>query len=340
MLEKPDLPDNKIITCLQHHYGLTVAGITFLPLGADTNTAVYRAVTGDGTAYFVKLRRGRFDPLSVTLPKWLNEQGIQPIIAPLATNTGQLWANLDNFTLILYPFVAGQDGYERPITEQHWQVFGRALRGIHAAALPSTLLTQLRHETYPSHWSRVLQEFLEHLGREVYTDAIAADLAAFLPTKRAELEALITRTTWLAQTLQSQNSELVVCHSDLHAGNFLITDDKTLYIVDWDAPILAPKERDLMYVGGGQMKNWYTPQQEEALFYPAYGPTQVNHKALAYYRYARIIEDIALFCQEIRHPETGDADRAQSLAYLKANFRPNGVLDIAYRMDQVDYSPH
>lgn len=339
MLEKPDLPDDKIITCLQHHYELIVVGIIFLPLGADTNTAVYRAIVADGTAYFVKLRRGRFDPLSVTLPKWLNDQGIQPIIAPLTTTTGQLWANLGDFTLILYPFVVGQDGYERPMTEQHWQLFGRALRGIHAAALPSTLLTQLRREIYSLHWCNVLKGYLEHLGDTVYDDPIARELVASLQPKRAELETLITRTTWLAQTVQAQSPAFVVCHSDLHAGNFLITDDATLYIVDWDGPILAPKERDLMYVGGGQMKNWYTPQQEESLFYLAYGSTQINHHALAYYRYARIIEDIALFCQEILRPDTGEADRAQSLTYLKANFRPNGVLDIAYRTDQANATP-
>ena len=49
MLEKPDLPDEKIIACLQAEYGLRVATIAFLPLGADLNTAVYRVVADDGT---------------------------------------------------------------------------------------------------------------------------------------------------------------------------------------------------------------------------------------------------------------------------------------------------
>lgn len=40
MLTKPDLKDEKIIACLQEHYGLDVAEISFLPLGADFNTAV------------------------------------------------------------------------------------------------------------------------------------------------------------------------------------------------------------------------------------------------------------------------------------------------------------
>ena len=43
----------------------------------------------------------------------------------------------------------------------------------------------------------------------------------------------------------------VLCHSDIHGGNILIADTGELYVVDWDDPILAPKERDLMFIGGG-----------------------------------------------------------------------------------------
>ena len=112
MLEKPDLLDDKIIACLQADYGLRVATIAFLPLGADLNTAVYRVTGDDGTSYFLKLRSGLFDETSVALPKFLSDQGIAQVIAPLATSTGQLWANLDAFKVILYPFIEGRNGYD------------------------------------------------------------------------------------------------------------------------------------------------------------------------------------------------------------------------------------
>jgi hypothetical protein len=58
MLEKPNIADELIISCLQEEYDLRVAELTFLPLGADLGTAVYRVVADDGTAYFLKLRKG------------------------------------------------------------------------------------------------------------------------------------------------------------------------------------------------------------------------------------------------------------------------------------------
>ena len=40
MLEKPDIRDELIISHLQEEYGLHVAQLEFLPLGADLGTAV------------------------------------------------------------------------------------------------------------------------------------------------------------------------------------------------------------------------------------------------------------------------------------------------------------
>jgi spectinomycin phosphotransferase len=54
-------------------------------------------VADDETPYFCKLKRGIFDETSVALPNFLSEQGIGQIIPPLATKTGQLRAELDEF---------------------------------------------------------------------------------------------------------------------------------------------------------------------------------------------------------------------------------------------------
>ena len=73
MLEKPDLPDELILTVLNNEYGLAGVTVAFLPIGADFNTAIYAVDGSDGTAYFLKLRSGPFDVISVTLPKFLND---------------------------------------------------------------------------------------------------------------------------------------------------------------------------------------------------------------------------------------------------------------------------
>jgi spectinomycin phosphotransferase len=88
-----------------------------------------------------------------------------------------------------------------------------------------------------------------------------------------------------------------------------------------------------MFVGSGLGGNGHTLQEEEILFYQGYGRTQVNPIAMAYYRYERVIEDIAVFCEQIFLSAEDGADRKQALDYLKANFRPNNTVEIACRSD-------
>jgi len=334
MLEKPDLQDEKIIACLQDEYRLCVSRVAFLPLGADLNTAVYRAVTSDETPFFVKLRRGVFDETAVSLPKFLSDQGILQIIAPLTTKTGQLWANLDAFKIILYPFVEGRDGYEVDLSDRQWIDFGTALKSIHATVIPAALKRRIQPETYPPWGRETVKTFLERIEIDVYADSVAAKLAAFLKAKRVEILDLVGRAERLAEALQARSAEFIVCHSDIHAGNILIDARDNLYIVDWDNPILASKERDLMSIGGGLFAAWRTPQQEERMFYQGYGQTKIDPFAIAYYRYERNIQDIAAYCEQLLLTNKGGEDREQALRYLESSFLPNGTIQIAYKSDE------
>jgi spectinomycin phosphotransferase len=104
--------------------------------------------------------------------------------------------------------------------------------------------------------------------------------------------------------------------------------------VDWDNPLLAPKERDLMFIGSGVDGLWKS-KREEAIFYQAYGETEIDLTTLAYYRYARIIEDLAVICQQLFSTEAGGADRAQAYQYFTSNFEPGNTLDVAKDTDRL-----
>ena len=334
MLEKPDIQDELIAACLHDEYGLPVVEVAFLPLGADEDSAVYRVVAGDEMPYFLKLRSGIFDEVSVALPKFLSDDGIAHIMAPLASKTGQLWTTLGAFTVMLYPYVEGKDGYEIALSAAAWVNFGRALKSIHTAVLPPTLVRRIQREAFSPQARESVKRFMAHPGEYAHGDQAAAQLAAFLETKREKILDLVGRSERLAHALQARPLEFTVCHNDIHAGNLLIDANDKFHIVDWDEVIIAPKERDLMFIGGGQMGPWRSPQEEELLFYQGYGQTEVDATALAYYRYERIVQDIAAFCEQIFLTNEGGEDREQSLQYLKSNFLPNGVLEIAYRSDR------
>jgi spectinomycin phosphotransferase len=332
MLEKPDLKDEKIVACLRDAYGLCTGPLVFLPLGADMNAAVYRAVTDDGTPYFVKLKRGVFEETAVALPKFLRDQGIAQIIAPLQTKTGQLWAEVDAFKLILYPFIVGCDGREKDLSDVQWIEFGAALKKIQTVTLPSALKGRIPSEDYSPRWREIVKSFLDRPGEIVLEDPVAVKTDALLKRRRDEIADLVGRAGRLAAALQARSPEFVLCHSDVHEANVLIDAEGRLYIVDWDNPILAPKERDLMFIGGGICGVWNQPRQE-TLFYRGYGRTEIDPVVMAYYRCNRIVEDIAIYCQQLLLSAEGGEDREQSFQYLASIFLPNGVLEIALKSD-------
>ena len=331
MLEPPDLPEESIIACIQQEYGLDMHHLEFLPLGADVNAAVYRLQAADGKAYFAKLKRGKFAEITVALPRFLRDQGIAQIIAPLWAHSGQLWVGLQDYRLVLYPFVAGRNGFEVVLSPAQWAAFGAALRRVHTVRLPVELETALPHECYSPRFREQVMRFLEETSLGIFDDPVTVKVAALLREKEAIIRDLIQRAEGLAASLHDQLPDYVLCHSDIHAGNLLVGEDGALYLVDWDEPILAPKERDLMFIAGAQGFHGVTAQQEERLFYQGYGATQINQAALAYYRFERIIQDIAAFGEQLLLSTAGGEDREQSFGYLVSNFLPGGTIEAAYR---------
>ena len=327
MLEKPNIPDELIISSLQEEYGLRVAELTFLPLGADEGSAVYRVVTDNGTIYFLKLRKG-FDEITVSVPLFLKSQGINAIIAPFETKSKQGWADFGNYKLILYPYIEGKDGFERELTDDHRRALGAALKAIHSAQVPPELKRLIPRETFDPQWRERLKSFQVHVENNSYEESTAAKLAEFMKSKQGKIRQLIERTEKLASELQSLRFEFVLCHTDIHGGNVLISEKNELYIVDWDNPILAPKERDLMFIGGGIDYNWKSGQ-EKAVFFEGYGKTEIDLTALAYYRYERIIQDLAVIGEQLLLSDEGGADRERSYGWFTSNFEPGQTIEIA-----------
>lgn len=328
MLEKPAIADATIIACVQDAFELQVDTISFLPLGADGHTAVYRLTIQAQEPYFLKLRSGPFKEISVTVPRFLHEQGIQELIPPCPTKSGALWANLGAYRVMLYPFIDGHDAYDVPLTDPQWRQFGAALQKAHTAVLPPSLAAAIPQETYAPQWRQLVAKFMQQIQTQQFAEPVAQKMAAFLNENRDVVAQLVQHTEQLAQVVQKRPQINVLCHSDIHAWNLLISPDGALYMVDWDDPILAPKERDLMFIGAGLGNIWHT-LREKALFYEGYGPAEVDQSILAYYRCERIIQDIAAYCEQIFLSDEGGADREVALRQLASNFLSDGIIEIA-----------
>jgi len=323
-----------IIDCLNINYGIAVNTLILLPVGADMNAFIYKAKTHEGTSFFVKLKRGHRYDMSVAILALLQTSGIQQIITPITTTGGELTRHINDFTLTVYPFVDGQNGFCYNLTDDQWITLGKVLRQVHEFHVPPSIKDKIRKEDYSGKWREIVLALDAHIDGNFTDDETALKLQAFMKKHRAIIHRLVNRAESLSQKIQKLSFEFVLCHSDIHGGNVLIDRNGAIYIVDWDDPIMAPKERDLMFIGGGVANTWNNPREEE-FFYKGYGKTKINRTLLAYYRHERIVEDIAEYGQALLlTPAGGEKDRLEMYKQFIGMFEPDGVVDIAFKTDE------
>ncbi|MBA2369913.1 MAG: phosphotransferase [Candidatus Protochlamydia sp.] len=320
-----------LIDCLNTKYAILVTSLILLPLGADMNASVYKAETLGGQSYFIKLKRGHHS--NVSLLSLMQASGIQEIIPPIKTNDGKLTQVINDFTLTLYPFIDGQNGFCYDLTDEQWITLGKALKQVHSLEVPPSIKDQIRKETYSSKWREAARSLDAHLDREPVGDETALKLQTFMIEHKEIIHRLVNRAESLGLLIQEQAPECVLCHSDIHGGNVLIDAHGAIFIVDWDEPIMAPKERDLMFIGGGVANVWNNLREQD-LFYKGYGKTNINRELLAYYRHERIVEDIVEYGQALLLTSDGGEDRLEMYKQFIGMFEPNGVVDIAFKTEK------
>ncbi len=333
LLEKPDISDSSIVIRLQQEYGLMPVSISFLPIGVDVNNAVYHIETDQGFEYFLKLRRGLNPDTAVMVPTILKEQGTPFILAPLETASGQLWSRLEDYRMILFPFVWGEDGYHRQLPDDQWENLGICLKSIHSTRLPQQMKRQLERESFSSCWRDEVTAFQHMVSQASFDDPAAIKMAALMRDKQALIGYLVERAGQLSTLLRARSPVLVLCHGDLHPGNLLIPPEGHFYLVDWDNLILSLKEKDLVFIDGDMGGQWCDPARQQ-LFYRGYGNSLIDWEALAYFRLERIIQDIAAYGEQLLLSSTGGEDREQGYQYFASNFLPHNTIEIALNTDR------
>ena len=324
---EPDIPDDTILDYVRRAYGIPAQSATLLPGVSDAQVTAYR-IDGDEGPYFLKLRRDAPPP---PLARHLADAGITGVLAPLSPRDQRRSLHIGERTAILYPFIDGENAFRRPLQVDQWTALGAMVRAMHDTTLPPSVIEAMRHETYSEEWCVLVRGYLTDVRPDGPDDVVAHEMMALLSTNEARIAALAEHAERLGASLRRRALPMVPCHGDLHAGNVLVDDEGSLTIVDWDDPVLAPRERDLMFVGAGIGGVWNRPDESDA-FYRGYGPISIDVEALAYYRCERIIEDVVAFGGQLLLDggDQGD-DRRESLRRFATAFLPNNVVKIAER---------
>jgi spectinomycin phosphotransferase len=332
VLEPPDLDEALLAATVADAIDVTVSHLEFLPLGADVDSAVYRVDTRGGDSYFLKLRRGEHFHPALMVPQMLADRIPEAVIPPIVGPEGSISVQFDDFHVAMYPYVSGVDGFNVSLNRQQWSTLAVLLRELHTLAILPGDLKAVPHVSYRATARTAVSMLLARLDVLNPPDSYAAQLVTTLRDHTRVIKHLLERASELALVLNEKTLPLVLCHGDIHAGNVLIDEKDALKVVDWDTLVLAPRERDLMFIGAGIGDTWKTTR-ESAEFYASYGNVWIDQHAIAYFRMERVVDDILAYCTQLLSTSNGGEDRELALHYFRSQFEPGGVLEIALNSD-------
>jgi spectinomycin phosphotransferase len=331
MREDPGLDLAGITASLAEHYGLDVAAITYLPIGYDLDAAVYKILSTDGRSFFLKIRLGPVFEPGLEVPRRLIERGIPNILGPLRSRSGALWHPLDGYpgyTVVLYPFIRGENAMKAGMSAAQWRKFGVTLRAVHDSGVGEQYRDRLRVEDFALPSAALVRRMHTVAAEGTFPSPAAARFAVFWREQAARIDAMLTRAEALGRELQAKLFDQVLCHSDIHAANILVGDDG-ITLIDWDGPMLAPRERDLLFVVGSRIARVVEPQ-EETWFFEGYEAVEIDPDALVYYRYERIVEDLGEFGHSVfLAPDLGDEVRMGEAELAMSFVAPGKDIDRA-----------
>src|SRR6266550_3892409 len=318
MREQPGVPEERLRACLQDQYDLYPFTLEFLPRGKDYKAGVYRVVSEQSTAYLLKVTsRSLYEPRCL-VPRYLNDQGITSVVAPVPTKSNDLWTKLMDWTVIVYPFIYG-DTSLTGMTNEQWKEVGTIFKRIHQVQLSPEGFESLRKETFdPIEYVRWIRAFeTQHLHARHGGSASERALLTSWEAHQSTIHKVVTSLEKLAEVLQSRIFPYVICHADLHAANLLRDHLGHVFVIDWDEVMLAPKERDFLFVQESSTDSEALPSTPA--FFQGYRQTEIDWIALTYYRYERVVQDLIACAQEVFfRDDLGEGTKADSVQLFHA----------------------
>lgn len=141
------------------------------------------------------------------------------------------------------------------ITAQKW-ISGRELKSYEMND------KNVAHLLGKIHRSKELLEMFKRIGNLPLTpQAIFEDLTEKIAETLIDRSIIFESLSFLKNQLNEiENDEYVVCHSDLNHNNWIYSETKELYLIDWDGAIVADPALDLglllyLYI---PIKDWET----------------------------------------------------------------------------------
>jgi len=216
----------------------------------------------------------------------------------------------DDHPLVLFNFIAGERvGYESPLPDEILAKLA-GMVGILHRSTSDISVEHPRFESFDIPFEDELLKSLEALERITPGDNHGKrELQKLLLPRKEEILSNLNRLKELQHLAQAAEKEMVLCHTDLHGGNLIMTDQGELHILDWEGAVIAPPEHDLFaFAGEDRFFDLFLPNYERE-----FGPVSLDSRVFGFYFYRRNLEDLTDWIVRILVENTDDEQNRNDL---------------------------
>ena len=272
----------------------------------------------------VTARMLEYAPFYLEVTAWLAQQPAlaNRITYPYALPHGGYLVDDGQYVSALFNFIAGVTPREIPLSLPQQLHLVTTVGLIHRMTPQVPLPAVCRQETFAVRWDQAFDQLLYHGW-----DALIPDVQSMLAPHRNTLVTLLTQFRELGIQLRSRDLPCVLCHTDIHGWNTIVTGDTT-HLLDFEGLVLAPAEQDLFcWFGDPRWSDIF------ATYAQVVGGYQIDAQALLFYQLKRYLEDIYEWVAELIVPQITQADFARYAGELQRDLRGSeAMLGAAHRI--------
>lgn len=307
MLTPLEINQEELLHKLNSKYDIGATDIDFVPKGEAS--WVYIVRKHKNNQWLLKVHKAK--NLSSTRFRILHDlytkAGIENITHPIPNKENSLEFKLKGYPTALFNYIEGKTAIEQPLTEKHYEKLGELLGQIHRAKKVINYAVKEDFNVPKEEFLSVI-DYLENSRTASTTQQEAINL---LKPIQSRLLRQLENLKKLEATLQNSPPDFVLCHGEPSPGNIMVTPNNKVYLIDWDEPIMAPKEKDLLF-----FDKTLTPLLRGYAKYS--NDRRINKTAVDFYKHAWNIAEIADWGNRLfLNPSTNNEETSHALSQLK-----------------------
>lgn len=314
MIAEPNIDKLHLKQVLENEFGFSVESIEFNPKGeASLSYLVYSG----GKIFFLKI----YDTSSVDerIFRFMSELyeicGIKNIVHPIKTKANKLSISLGKNILVLFEYIKGNTWAEKQLSKEKFEKLGKILAQIHLSKNKIGAYPVKEDFTNPftNNFKNIYSAMKKFDNPSIYQKELIEIYKKYEDKFIREFEELEAT----GNKLKKSNNEFVNCHGEPSPGNVMVSESGEIYLVDWDSPLFAPKEKDLLFF---DKFSWV---------FEGYGEiskdAEINTDARKYYTHLWNLGEIVDWARRVLFKENSDEENKHNLDKLKEFLDYSGI---------------